>query len=132
MPYPNRHPLRQILLPSVLLLFMQLSGASFAQSGAQAAKPALPSKLEYASPLRAYKAYADQPVESWREANDRVGRIGGWRAYAKEMQTGVPAKDVPAEPAQPPAVPAKAPAESPKAAAVPADPHAGHHGGAKR
>lgn len=121
MPHPNRNLLRQILALGVLLL----TGASFAQSGAGAAKPVLPSQLQYASPLRAYKAYAGQPVESWREANDRVGRIGGWRAYAKEIQAGEPAKDVPQEPAKTPAAPVKAPA-------APADPHAGHHGGAKR
>jgi len=119
---PNRHPLRQFLLPGALLL---LSGVSFAQSGTDGSKSALPSQLQYVSPLRAYKAYADQSVESWREANDRVGHIGGWRAYAKEIQTGAPAKDLPQEPS-------KAPADSPKAPAVRADPHAGHHGGAKR
>jgi hypothetical protein len=122
MSYPYRCPWRRILLPGALLL---LSSVSFAQAGASAAKSGLPSKLQYASPLQAYKAYADQPVESWREANDRVGRIGGWRAYAKEIQTGEPAKDVPQEPAKTPAAPAKAPA-------APADPHAGHHGGAKQ
>lgn len=119
---PNRCPWRQFILPATLLL---LSGVSFAQVGTSAAKSALPSKLQYTSALQTYKAYADQPVESWREANDRVGRIGGWRAYAKEIQTGEPAKDVPQEPAKTPVAPAKAPA-------APADPHAGHHGGAKQ
>lgn len=114
MPYPIRHLLTQLLVPGALAL---LTGAAFAQSTADAARTALPSKLQYTSPLRAYKAYADQPVESWREANDRVGRIGGWRSYAKEIQTGEPAKELPQGPA--------------KAPAVPADPHAGHHGGAK-
>lgn len=129
MPHPNRPPLRQILLPGALLL---LSGVAFAQSSTDAAKSALPSRLHYVSPLSAYKAYADQPVESWREANDRVGRIGGWRAYAKEIQTGEPAKDVPQEPAKATAAPAKAATDAAKAPAVPADPHAGHHDGAKR
>lgn len=114
MPNPTRDSLRQLMLPGMLLL---LAGTALAQTAADAAKPSLPSKLQYVSPLRAYKPYADQPVESWREANDRVGRIGGWRAYAKEAQTGEPAKEAPQEPAKTPA-----PA---------ADPHAGHHKGAK-
>jgi len=118
MPDALRHPLRQIFLPGALLL---LSGMAFAQSNSEPTRSALPSKLMYESPLRAYKAYADQPIESWREANDRVGRIGGWRAYAREIQTGVPAQDLPA--------PAKAPADAPKAPVPAADPHAGHHGG---
>jgi hypothetical protein len=28
---------------------------------------------------------------SWRDANDRVGRIGGWRAYAREAQSAASA-----------------------------------------
>lgn len=129
MSYRNRHPFQKFLLPCALLL---LSGVAPAQPTTGATKSALPSQLQYVSPLRAYKAYADQPVESWREANDRVGRIGGWRAYAKEIQTGEPAKEVPAEQAKPSAAPVKGSVESPQPAASSADPHAGHHGGAKR
>ncbi len=113
MPNPTRESLRRLVLPGILLF---LAGTALAQTAADAAKPSLPSKLQYVSPLRAYKPYADQPVEPWREANDRVGRIGGWRAYAKEIQTGEPAKEAPQDPA-------KAPAPA-------ADPHAGHHKGA--
>ena len=113
MPNPTRKSPRQLVLPGILLS----AGMAMAQTAADATQPSLPSKLQYVSPLRAYKAYADQPVESWREANDRVGRIGGWRAYAKEAQTGVSAKDAPQEPARPPS--------------SAADPHAGHHQEAK-
>lgn len=38
----------------------------------------------YSSAFASYKAYTEQPVASWREANNTVGRIGGWRSYAKE------------------------------------------------
>ena len=114
MPIHIREVFQQLVLPCLVL---SLGGASLAQTAADATRPALPSNLQYVSPLRAYKAYVDQPVESWREANDRVGRIGGWRAYAKEAQMGEPAKDVRQDPV-------KAPAPA-------ADPHAGHHKGAK-
>lgn len=30
---------------------------------------------------------ADVPVEAWRVSNDRVARVGGWRAYAREAAT---------------------------------------------
>lgn len=42
----------------------------------------------YRSTFEGYRPYADEGVTatSWREANDRVGRIGGWRAYAAEIQ----------------------------------------------
>ena len=98
------------LLPSTLVLF---AGAAFAQAPAdtEAPKPAPLATLQYASPIGAYQGYADQPVQSWREANDRVGQIGGWRAYAKEIKSGEPA--------------------SAKDAAPASDPHTGHHGGGK-
>jgi len=40
--------------------------------------------LRYHSALERYQPYKEQPVQSWRDANDNVGRIGGWRVYAKE------------------------------------------------
>lgn len=96
------------LLPWTLALF---AGAAFAQTPAdtEALQPSLPTTLQYSSAIGAYQAYGDQQVQSWREANDRVGQIGGWRAYAKEITTGKPA--------------------SVKGAAPSSNPHAGHHGG---
>ena len=40
----------------------------------------------YRSAFEGYRRYDDQPVGSWREANDLVGRIGGWQAYSREGQ----------------------------------------------
>ena len=111
---PSRSSLRNLVPPAALLW---RAGAAMAQPAADAARPSLPSSLHYVSPLKAYKPYADQPVESWREANDRVRRVGGWRAYAREIQTGESAADE-ARAATKPTAPA-------------ADPHAGHHNGAK-
>jgi hypothetical protein len=49
---------------------------------AQAAVPA----LRYESSLKpATQAIDDKPI-SWRDANDNVARIGGWRVYAREAQ----------------------------------------------
>ncbi len=56
--------------------------------------------IVYQSTFTQYQPWTDEPVQSWREANDQVGRIGGWRAYAKEIQAGEPAKGKP--PVQPP------------------------------
>ncbi len=42
--------------------------------------------LSFKSVLTSYRPFVDQDLESWKEANDRVGRIGGWRAYAREMR----------------------------------------------
>ena len=38
----------------------------------------------HVSAFERYRPYADQAVRPWREVNAEVGRIGGWRAYARE------------------------------------------------
>ncbi len=55
--------------------------------------------LPYRSAFEGYQPFADQKVAPWQESNDTVGRIGGWRAYAKEAQES--------QQGQPPAGPAK-------------------------
>lgn len=44
----------------------------------QATAPAFQSAFE------GYKPYADEKTGNWVEANDTVGKIGGWRVYARE------------------------------------------------
>ncbi len=67
--------------------------------------------VHYTSPIADYQTFADEKVGSWRAANDKVGQIGGWRAYAKEAQ-------------QPENTPTLAPTDA-KPVAKP-DPHTGH------
>ena len=52
--------------------------------------------LEYVSPIGDYKAYEPQAIQSWKEANDNVGRLGGWRNYSRETTQGQPAPSAPA------------------------------------
>jgi hypothetical protein len=85
-------------------------------AGAFAQTPPAPASGEraeavprYVSPLRDYRAFADEPVASWREANETVRRIGGWQAYGREAYQAL------RKPAQ------QAPGER--------DPHDAHHGG---
>ena len=42
--------------------------------------------LVYRSTFEVYRAQRDVTLLPWREANDRVGAIGGWRFYAREAQ----------------------------------------------
>jgi hypothetical protein len=42
--------------------------------------------VSYTSPIANYQPFVDEKVTSWKAANDKVGQIGGWRAYAKEAQ----------------------------------------------
>ena len=52
--------------------------------------------LEYVSPIGDYKAYEPQSIQSWKEANDNVGRIGGWRNYSRETSQSQPSPSAPA------------------------------------
>ncbi|WP_310384361.1 hypothetical protein [Roseateles sp.] len=74
----------------------------------------------YRSAFQGYRPNTEAEVGSWKEANDRVGSIGGWRVYAKEAQQA----DAPASPASAPsaAVAPKPPTppEAKPAAAAPA------------
>ena len=56
--------------------------------GAHAAQAAdVPSFEPAASaPFKHYQGWRDEPLQNWREANDRVGEIGGWRTYLREAQ----------------------------------------------
>jgi hypothetical protein len=58
--------------------------------------------LIYRSAFTGYKKLAaESPPLAWREANDAVLRIGGWRAYAREANA--PAASSPAPVASAPA-----------------------------
>lgn len=60
---------------------------------AQAATPA----LQHRSAFAGYRRLgAESPPLAWRDANDTVERIGGWRAYAREAQAPAPAPAAPA------------------------------------
>lgn len=40
----------------------------------------------YRSAFAGYRPNVEEKVGSWKDANDIVGRIGGWRVYAKEAR----------------------------------------------
>ena len=81
-------------------------------------KPAVPA-LHYESALAQYRRLSDEKPVSWRDANDAVARIGGWRFYAREAQRAEP--PVPAAPAgQSAAMPSEMKPDTPPAG------HRGH------
>ncbi len=47
--------------------------------------------LRHVPGFTGYLPYAEQPVGSWREANEATRRAGGWRAYAREIAPATPA-----------------------------------------
>jgi len=38
------------------------------------------------APFNHYQGWRDEPLQDWRQANERVGEIGGWRTYLRESQ----------------------------------------------
>lgn len=74
------------------LVFVAVA-ASFAlpaQAQATRADPLNPQAnvpaVVYASPFKAAARPVDDKPLSWRQSNETVARIGGWRAYAREAQ----------------------------------------------
>ena len=53
------------------------------------AKASVPA-LSYRSSFARYRGLGEDKPVSWREANDAVARIGGWRVYAREAQQPEP------------------------------------------
>lgn len=51
--------------------------------------------VNYASAFGRYRPNVEVEVGGWRDLNDQVGRIGGWRAYGREA---LPAPDAPDKP----------------------------------
>ena len=92
--------------PSVWQLGLWL-GCALAAPGAmaQALRPADPADaraatapLQHRATLSTHRPTATTEPGDWRAANDAVGRIGGWRAYAREAQAPAPAAAASAAP----------------------------------
>jgi hypothetical protein len=112
-------PHRRLLVTAVLAL-SGLDNTAWAQTATSAASAATPmpsQPLAFRSAFESYKPYTDDGAPEWKKANDEVGKIGGWRAYAREAQDTEKGE----EKSQSQPTPAK-----PAQAATQPDPHAGH------
>ena len=114
-------------LPSLLLTALLATQAQAQPTTTTAARPdpldpkAQVPAMRYESSLGQSRRSGDDKPLAWRDANDAVARIGGWRVYAREAQQ----PDAP--PSTPPAVaPAQSAASTPTATTKPAP--AGHGG----
>jgi hypothetical protein len=89
--------------PAIALAFLLAPAAAWSQAvpaeeprGVASARPdpadasAPVPPLVVRSALGAHRGMTDETLGSWREANDTVGRIGGWRTYAKEAEPAAP------------------------------------------
>lgn len=76
--YPKAIPMGLLLLALTLP-----AGHGFTREpGPAGGNP--PPQLVFESVFDAYRPYRHQAAVPWREANDRVGAVGGWRTYARE------------------------------------------------
>jgi len=84
----GEHLLRLLFLTQLMLSF----SAAHAQPPVAEALPAADNPVPPVFPLRyfsvftTYHPFQEHPQLPWREANDAVGKIGGWRFYAREPQ----------------------------------------------
>lgn len=120
-PIPTRR--RMPCAVSSLLLTMLLATQAQAQSPATTRPDPLDPKAQvpsvrYESSLAQFRRIRDDKPVGWREANDAVARIGGWRVYAREAQQPEPA--VVDKPAAPLPAPAQTTAPAPAAQPMPA------------
>ncbi len=82
--------LRWAVVAAALPIGLYFTAAS-AQAQSDPNGSATTPTLQYRSVLEQYRGFKDQPVTSWTEVNDTVGKIGGWRVYAKEARQPDPA-----------------------------------------
>lgn len=114
-----------IIRGQLAVLATALSGAALAQSApvppsapahAQAGAAAS-QQLTYRSALDGYQPFKDEQVANWSKANQTVGEIGGWRAYAKEASQTEGKSQAPAQPQS---------GQAPSGASNPHAPHGKH------
>ena len=67
------------------MTFIVVLGAS-AQTTSPAPQPQNSRPQADRSALADYQSFNDEKLAPWRESNDTVGSVGGWRAYAWEAQ----------------------------------------------
>lgn len=115
------HPSAPVLCVVAAALFISTAAQAQPLRDASDANAPVPPTL-YRSAFADYRANTTQAPGSWRQANDTAGRIGGWRAYARQASEAA----VPVTAPVPPAAPASTAA--PRATPTPAATgHGVHH-----
>ena len=55
-------------------------------AGLAHAEAPMPAPVEAVAPFDRFQPWRDTPVADWRETNERVHAVGGWRTYLREAQ----------------------------------------------
>lgn len=67
------------------LLPGQMAQAQTPADSTNASAPEQTIHLPYQSQLEGYQRYIASKIQTWRQSNQTVEDIGGWKAYAKEL-----------------------------------------------
>lgn len=77
------------VIPVLILVALAQSGRAQPPGEGAARNPADPREptapATYQSPFAGYRPFATGTVGPWKDMNDEVARIGGWKAYAREV-----------------------------------------------
>ena len=109
-----------------ILALLCLAGGPVLAANDPADAAALVPPVKYQSPFAQYRVLGEDRNTPWKEANDTVRAIGGWRAYAKEAAEAAKAGAA-GLPSSAPAIPAIPATPAAPSASPPAQPH--KHGG---
>ena len=125
-PTPTRRR-RPCMLSSLLFTLLVATQAQAQSSSTPRPDPLDPKaqvpSVRYESAFAKFRRIGDDKPVAWREANDAVARIGGWRVYAREAQQ--PESAAAAKQAAPSAAPAST--AQPAAMPMPAGPSGHKH-----
>ena len=81
----NRHlPIALLVVLGAIVATGVEAQDKTAAAGAPAVAASTPSTASWRSAFDSYQPFTDEKTLSWRQANDTVQRVGGWRAYARE------------------------------------------------
>ena len=87
MPFPFLRIGLQLLLAASAATSVAQSTPQPPQRAAASAPSSEPTASSaYRSAFAGYRVFSEQSLTPWRQANDAVGQIGGWQAYAREGQ----------------------------------------------
>lgn len=80
--------LSALVVPLVVLLMLPAVGATAEARVSEVGRAADPEvrvpPARYESAFTRYRPMREAEVRPWREVNDRVGHVGGWRTYGRE------------------------------------------------
>ena len=109
--------IRTLVLTSACFIVVQHEIGAAAE--VDPATSASTSVIQYQSPFKNYRSLGEDKRIPWKAANDEVGKIGGWRVYAREASVDNSSSE--SKPAGPPSKPGTEPGTAVSPESTPVD-----------